>query len=55
MTPGQTKRVAIVGAILLALWVVWHIAAALEARSDPPAACQLLGGTWSFWDGWHCD
>lgn len=25
------------------------------ARESPPAACQLLGGTWGIWDGWRCD
>jgi hypothetical protein len=23
-------------------------------KNDPPAACQLIGGNWSVFTGWHC-
>jgi hypothetical protein len=23
-------------------------------KENPPGACQLFGGSWSLWTGWHC-
>ena len=33
---------------LLRVYVNW------ETRTDPPAACQFMGGHWGIWDGWQC-
>lgn len=38
--------------LLLAVWV--KVDGNLADRSSPPAACQLLGGSWSWWSGWSC-
>jgi hypothetical protein len=40
--------------VLLFLFALIHVATNEAAKNSPPAACQLLGGTWNFWDGWHC-
>ncbi len=50
-------RYLIAGIIIVALiaWGLDHIAANEAAKADPPVACQLLGGSWSIWDGWTCN
>lgn len=42
--------VLIVLAVLLGVRVIGNE----MSRSNPPASCQILGGSWSIWDGWHC-
>jgi hypothetical protein len=31
-----------------------RVVSAEETRNSRPAACHLLGGTWTIWNGWHC-
>lgn len=39
---------------LVIMWGVVHVVNAVGVRNDPPAACQLLGGSWNIWSGWSC-
>jgi hypothetical protein len=41
-------------AIIVGLWFAAHVMGAALTRDNPPAACQVLGGTWSAWNGWSC-
>jgi hypothetical protein len=41
-------------AILLGIWVIWHPIAAESQKGNPPLTCQLFGGQWNLWSGWHC-
>ncbi len=36
-------------------FVGYRVLGNLETRNNPPASCQLFGGSWSWWSGWHCD
>jgi hypothetical protein len=45
----------IAAVILLAAYGVIRITTNEAAKNNPPAACQLLGGTWNIWNGWQCD
>jgi hypothetical protein len=36
------------------LYVSGRVWLNLSAHPYPPAACQLLGGTWGPWSGWRC-
>lgn len=60
MMPRRTPRfrgLVIAQAILFALfalWAGWHVVPALMVKDNPPIACQIDGGSWSFWSGWSC-
>lgn len=41
--------------VILLLWALAHVYSAEHTKNNPPAACQLLGGTWDPWHGWQCD
>jgi len=45
----------LIAVAVLALYGFIHVASAEASKSSPPAACQLLGGSWNFWDGWTCN
>lgn len=45
--------IAAVAALILAIGA-WRIFNNEMARYNPPASCQLLGGSWSIWNGWQC-
>lgn len=40
--------------LLLVIWAGYKVESNEAAKHSPPAACQLLGGHWSIWDGWQC-
>lgn len=42
--------VALVLAILIAGRIAWEVV----QFSSPPYACQVLGGSWSLFNGWSC-
>ena len=59
MTPepgkGTNGRVLVILAVAaLLLWAGYHVLEAEVTKGTPPAACQLLGGTWDIWSGWRC-
>lgn len=51
----RVLKIVVIGivVVLLALFA-WARVQNLEARDNPPVACQLLGGSWSLWSGWSC-
>ena len=59
--PRQRKRErrtgltvgTVVLVVLLTLGAV-HLVSNVLSRNDPPVSCQILGGSWSLWDGWQC-
>jgi len=48
----QAAAVLAIAAVLL--YVLARTGENEAARAHPPAVCQLLGGSWNFWDGWRC-
>jgi hypothetical protein len=49
------KRYLIVaGIVVLAIAAFVRYGDNELARQDPPAACQVFGGSWSAWSGWTC-
>ena len=49
---GLSRALIVVGvlvmiAVAVAGWNLLHY-------SDPPAACQVLGGSWTPWSVWRC-
>lgn len=40
--------------IMVALFIGYHLVSAQISKPNPPAACQLWGGSWNFWNGWSC-
>jgi len=55
---NETRRgnewVWVVVALVLVAWALIRVETNIHAKAAPPAACQLLGGTWNIWDGWRC-
>ena len=51
MKIGRVIITVVVCAFLFVLlritWNAWEF-------TQPPAACQVYGGNWSFLDGWSC-
>lgn len=41
--------------VIAAVWAIFHVMGNLNAKPNPPAACQLWGGHWTLWSGWRCD
>ena len=59
-TSGDILRIVMIVfisflAVIVALYGIVHVANAQVTKNNPPAACQLLGGSWNFWDGWTCN
>ena len=52
--PWKWIALGIVLAVLV-LMAVTHVISAMETHDSPPAACQLLGGSWNLWNGWRCN
>lgn len=46
--------IAVVVAVVIALWIAWHPLHAELTKGSPPGACQLWGGQWNIWSGWQC-
>lgn len=44
----------VMAGVLVLFYVVQRVQSNESVRHDPPAACQLVGGTWNWWDGWRC-
>ena len=42
------------GSIILGLYGCARIYINEQAKNNPPASCQLLGGHWDIWKGWRC-
>jgi hypothetical protein len=40
--------------VIIVLIVGIRVYSNYQAKDNPPASCQLLGGTWNIWDGWRC-
>ena len=51
MTATQAAKIALIVVLVLA---GWHEVSVFASRNSPPASCQLLGGHWSVFTGWHC-
>jgi hypothetical protein len=53
---GSGRKAVIIAVIitLAAIWAFYKIESNEAVKNSPPAACQLLGGHWSIWDGWSC-
>ena len=49
----RTFLIVLVAGLLLACGFI-RIAENEAAKNSPPGACQLMGGSWNFWDGWRC-
>lgn len=47
------KIFGVVIAVLIALGI-WHELNVFASRGNPPVSCQLLGGQWNMFTGWHC-
>lgn len=50
---GCGMMLGIVLIVLLTLAAV-RVAGNEMSKGSPPASCQLLGGQWTLWSGWHC-
>jgi len=53
LPPLRVMVAVMIGALVL-IYVVQRIQGNEQVKNTPPAACQLMGGTWSWWDGWRC-
>lgn len=51
--PRQVTPLTVLLIVLLALGI-FRLGGNLVSKSRPPAACQDLGGNWTWWDGWSC-
>jgi hypothetical protein len=49
-------KATVIGLLLLfGIWVIWHPISAEAQKGNPPLSCQILGGEWNIWSGWHCN
>jgi hypothetical protein len=40
--------------IIIGLTLIVRVGGNMLSHANPPATCQLLGGSWSWWSGWSC-
>lgn len=53
--PPPWRRLIAVTLVIGTIWFAGsHLENAQATRNDPPATCQLLGGSWNPWSGWNC-
>lgn len=48
------KALVIIGVVLVVIYGLARVEFNESVKHNPPETCQLLGGTWTVWDGWRC-